>query len=306
MNNNVIKMLGERKATEFVDRYCNHSRSIFVDDNGDLFHRAEFGTYRERLVKELLVDFLPSYVEVGEGFICNRNDKPSTQCDLVVYNQDETPNLETDDLRRFFPIETVYAVGEVKSKLSVYDLKAATEKLLTVKKVRWEKPNNSRPINGVYIDDYSEQRFLPHIEHEEREEQLDINIWDPENKEFQNIVTFLICESIDLKGQSMIDVAKKLYKPSIKHDPVRHNFILSLKDGLLTYNIDRDGKLEPYGFPHRGARATAYRFVEPTDQGSHVLAFLSAYLEALGKTCIYKFDINNYIGPLDEKSAPMS
>ena len=299
-------MLGERKAKDFIDKYNYHTRNIFVVESGMIAHKGEFGEYRERLVKELLSDFLPTYINIGEGFICNKNEQRSTQCDLIIYNQDETPKLESDDLRRFFPIETIYSVGEIKSKLTISQLREASTKLLNVKKIRWDKPSNSRPVNGVYIDDYSERRFLPHTSYDEMEEQLDINIWDPENKEYQNIVTFLICESIELKNKTMIEVAKTLYKPSIEHDPIRHNFILSLKDGLLTYNTDKNNELIPYGFPHRGAMATGYRFVEANENGLHVLAFLSEIVGALSKTCIYRFDIKDYIDPFVEKSAPMS
>jgi len=304
---NVIEMLAHRRVATFIEKYNFHSRNIFVGDDGSLIHSSEFGQYRERLVKELLSDFLPRYVSLGEGFICNKNSKRSTQCDIVIYNREETPNLESDDLRRFFPIETLYGVGEVKSKLSVYELKKAAKKLQNVKKVRWDQPSNSQPINGVCVDDCDERRFLPHDTDEEIYDQLDINVWNPKNKEFQNIVTFIVCESIDLKNKSMLDVARTLYKPSIENEPVRHNFILSLRDGLMSYITENsNGNIVPYSFPHRGARATGYRYVEPDSHGSHVLAFLSGMVDALSKTCIYRFNIKDYIKDFSEQNAPMT
>ncbi|TOO85349.1 hypothetical protein CGH27_27480, partial [Vibrio parahaemolyticus] len=69
---NVIDILARRKAREFMCKYTEDSRGIFVDGNGKLIHKSEFGEYRERIVKELLSCFLPTYYKFGEGFIVDR------------------------------------------------------------------------------------------------------------------------------------------------------------------------------------------------------------------------------------------
>ncbi len=303
---NVIDILARRKAREFMCKYTEDSRGIFVDGNGKLIHKSEFGEYRERIVKELLSCFLPTYYKFGEGFIVDRSNERTTQCDVVIYNGIETPRIETDDLRRFYPIETVYSIGEVKSKLSKTQLKEALLKLMEVKKIRNNEPVSTMPINPFNEDLTHEKRHLEISEPEYRNKCETITFWNPSFNEFQNVVSFLVCESINFGDEDILDVIADIYPPSIADASRRHNFILSIEDGFISYNTSDDNdKLVPYNFPNRGEIATSYRFVEPSDEGDHILAFLSSLVDAVSKNCIYKFDICSYVGSFKEKNAPM-
>lgn len=303
---NVIDILARSKAKEFMYRYSKISRDIFVNKDGKLTHSSEFGEYRERILKELLSDFLPTFYKFGEGFIVDRNNERSTQCDVVIYNGIETPRIETDNLRRFYPIETVYSVGEVKSKLTISMLKSALLKLMEVKKIRSNKPSDINPINTFNEDLTDDKRYLGNESPDDRSNAENILFWNPDFNEFQNVVSFLVCESIDFGDKDILREISKIYPPSINEVSKKHNFILSLKDGFISYNsmVNKDD-LKPYNFPNRGERSTAYRLVEPSDEGDHIIAFLSALVDAVSKTCIYKFDICSYVGSFQEKSAPM-
>lgn len=57
--------------------------------------------YRERIVSDLLKPFLPSRLAVGTGFIITHQNKQSTQCDLIIYDKENTPVIENGD-QRFF------------------------------------------------------------------------------------------------------------------------------------------------------------------------------------------------------------
>lgn len=307
MVSNPIELLAKSRVKGFIERFATDSRELFINDEGKLHHPGEFGTYRERVLRELISDFVPQYMFLGEGFVCNKRNERSTQCDLVICDGNETPKIESDDSRRFYPVETLYGVGEVKSKLSIGELTTAARKLLEIKRLRWNKPSITVPIKNFDVDLSDTNRYSSDDSGASPADLADINVWDPKNKEFQNIVTFIVCESIGLGQKSMIDVAKGLYRPSIGDAPLRHNFILSLEDGLLSYKTETSHEvLTPYGFPHKGSAATAYRFVEPNEDGGHVLAFLSGLVSALSQTCIYKFDINDYVKPPVEHSSPMS
>ncbi|MBU2896478.1 DUF6602 domain-containing protein [Vibrio hepatarius] len=302
----IVEFLARSKAKEFIYKYSDETRKIFVDDGGELFHRSEFGEYRERLLKELLQSFLPNYFGFGEGFIVSKKNERSTQCDVIIYNNVETPRIENDRLRRFYPIETTYGVGEIKSKLNSRSLKSALVKLMEIKKIRSYEPDNLKPINQFTEDLSCEVRFTGFEEDEYRKKSEDILFWNPDFNEFQNIVSFLICESIDCGNKNLLDVVHSSYEASIKGASKKHNFILSIKDGFISYYVGEEkDTLVPYNFPNRGEFAAGYRLVKPTESGDHILAFLSALVDALSKTCIYKFDIISYLGDFKEISAPM-
>jgi len=303
----VIESLARNKTSEFVTNYLQVSRDLFTNEKNILSHPGEFGGYRERLLKELMSCFLPSYYSYGEGFVINKDSERSTQCDVVIYDQRETPKLESNDLRRFYPLETVFAVGEVKSCLTISDLKEALDKLSAIKKLRQVEPKNITPVNQVKVNlsDPIRYRYTQEKVDANPLEYFNLDFWNPDNNEYQNIVSFLVCESIKLKGQSMLSIAKELYPPSMDGISLRHNFILSLTDGLLTYaTIDDNEKKVDYNFPKRGDTSTGYRFVEPRE-GDHIVAFISGLASALSQTCIYHFDVEAYMGSFNEHTAPM-
>ncbi|MGT0149261.1 DUF6602 domain-containing protein [Vibrio metschnikovii] len=95
-----------------------------------------------------------------------------------MYNGIETPRIETDDLRRFYPIETVYSIGEVKSKLSKTQLKEALLKLMKVKKIRNNEPVSTMPINPFNEDLTHEKRHLEISEPEYRNKCETITFWN--------------------------------------------------------------------------------------------------------------------------------
>ena len=77
--------------------------------------------YRERIVSDLLKPFLPSRLAVGTGFIITHQNKQSTQCDLIIYDKENTPVIENGD-QRFFPVECVIGVVEVKNISSILEV----------------------------------------------------------------------------------------------------------------------------------------------------------------------------------------
>lgn len=115
--NDIFKKLLDRKIDNFIYAYKNLSRDVFVNETGTLIHPGEFGMYREKIVSELLRPFLPSKLEVGTGFIITSKNRISTQCDIIIYDRENTPVIENGE-QRFFPVESVVGVVEVKSKLS--------------------------------------------------------------------------------------------------------------------------------------------------------------------------------------------
>ena len=135
--NRIYVSLVEAQLRAFVADFVDTARDVFFDPNqGKLIHPGEFGSFREGLVRELLARFLPESYGVSQGFVLAPNGDISTQCDVVVYSRLHAPIIHTSEQQRFFPVESVLAIGEVKSTLNCSQLQTACSKLARVKDMR--------------------------------------------------------------------------------------------------------------------------------------------------------------------------
>ncbi|MEK6260432.1 MAG: DUF6602 domain-containing protein [Planctomycetota bacterium] len=92
------------------------------------------GTGVEDIVRDELRRILPSRYSVSAGVLVDRNGMTSGDCDCVVWNDLWFPQVKSgavDSSRRaYFPIEGVYAIGEIKQTLSYNALDEAMRKLV--------------------------------------------------------------------------------------------------------------------------------------------------------------------------------
>ncbi|SCZ00213.1 DUF6602 domain-containing protein [Flavobacterium caeni] len=196
MPSEIFEKILARKIETFKSVFLEDSEGIFKID-GKLFHAQEFGTYRERVLIEIIKSVIPERIQVKDGFVITSENRGSTQCDVILYDSDNTPVIN-DGVLRFFPIESVLAIGEVKSVIrSKAELKEILEKLAAQKKL-----------------------------------DQDISSFRAEG---EIITTFLVCKKIDF--EFTIDF-NDLYENV--ENKFRHNFILSLEDGLIAYSIERE------------------------------------------------------------------
>jgi len=133
MSDNVYRTLINRKIDQFIGTYVNDADSLFKRDDR-LIHPGEYGEYRERCLRHLLADGLGKGYSIGEGFIYNKNGEISTQCDVIIYNS-YADGITSDEIANFYPVEEVFAVGEVKSTLTKEELKAALRKISCTKRL---------------------------------------------------------------------------------------------------------------------------------------------------------------------------
>jgi hypothetical protein len=84
-------------------------------------HRGETGRDREAVFREFLRQYLPQRFSVSEGFLIDSAGNRSRQLDVVISDSTVSPLLELSSGVRFFPCETVVAVGQVKSHVTSRD-----------------------------------------------------------------------------------------------------------------------------------------------------------------------------------------
>ena len=85
-------------------------------------HRLSAGENRQDLVGQFLVDHLPKRFGVDTGFVISRDGGISNQADLVVVDKENNAPLYADYRNKLWPVESVYALVEVKTRLNPDDL----------------------------------------------------------------------------------------------------------------------------------------------------------------------------------------
>ncbi|RII28262.1 MAG: hypothetical protein CXR30_13745 [Geobacter sp.] len=267
----IFETLLKEKIDIFRQSFCSVSRTLFFDEQTQtLTHPGEFGTYRERLVSEFLRLFVPGRLAVDSGFLINAFDDVSTQCDVVIFDAASTPLMRSEENQRFFPVETVCAVGEVKSILTEAQLKDALEKLSRVKRLRDNNVKNPSLIRRTHEGDYNPQMYP-----------------------YDQIATFLICEKFDFKTDGLSSKINSWYQ-NATNARFRHNLILSISDGICLY---RDAKEVTMMYPFINGVALKNRFVYPdTNPYVHFKLFCSyMYMVTSNATVLYP-EISDYMG----------
>ena len=175
----------------------------------------------------------------------------------------------------FFPVETIAAVGEIKSVLSKTTLSEAIQKLAQVKVLREEVKH---PV--IIKKDH------------------DGNNYAPRNNPYDQIFTFIVCKKLSFNISNLSTEINKLYGDSTEYRH-RHNLILSVEDGLLAY-YDNNGKTMMY--PVMGNTKLKNRFAEPGEnQYVHLKQFASyLFMGTTSATILYP-EISDYMGAIDGK-----
>lgn len=226
MGNKIFQEIFKQRVEIFKTDFSQISQKLFYDESTKkLIHPGEFGMYRENICKEFLKYIIPFKLEIDSGFIINTNGKISTQCDLVLYDKGSTPIIRSLEYQKFFPIETVSGIVEVKSILSKTDLKEALIKLANTKILRDDIDNSDM----ISLSGRPTLKF------------------DPINNIQDQIYSLLICNKLDFELESLVDDFKNIYGDIEQR--YWHNMILSLEDGLVLYSDSSEEKGVPCPYP---------------------------------------------------------
>lgn len=224
--NSIFNRLFETNIKNFIYGFSEDAESIFKNSENKLIHPGEYGVYREKATSALISSVIPRHLSISDGFVITSKDDVSTQCDIIIYDCNESPIVE-DNLAQFFLVETVAAIGEVKSKLSKSQMKEALLKLAK-NKALGERVRGGKPLKLDSTKTYS-----------------------PLTQSSHQISTFLICNKFDFKIESLN--FNSIYRDTPFH--LRHDFILSLHDGIIVYEanhskfpIDKQNDLKSMGF----------------------------------------------------------
>ncbi|MBY5400001.1 MULTISPECIES: DUF6602 domain-containing protein [Rhizobium] len=267
----ILNAVLDGKISSFRHDFIDSARTIFFKD-GKTFHTSEFGSHREKLVRGFLRSFVPHRFEISHGFVVNSEDDIATQGDVVIYDPSQSPLIETNNDQTFFGAEAVCAVGEVKSIQRLSALTKALRKLADQKRIRhgaWAGPATRIGSIGNNIQ----------------------------------LITFLICEEIHTDSDTPADAAaingaiSKAYcdsSPPVSAE-LRHNLILSLKQGLGVYAQEGASptlRAEPY----MGA-ANQFLWVTPKEANGndHIALFCALLFELTQNAKTFSVPLMKYM-----------
>jgi hypothetical protein len=114
-----------------------------------IFHPGTKGDASELHWLNMLRNYLPERYAVDKAFVLDCDGRLSDQIDLIIYDRQYSPFLFNENLVRYIPAESVYAVLEVRQEIDAGVVKYAGEKVASVRRLR----RTSAPIphaGGTY------------------------------------------------------------------------------------------------------------------------------------------------------------
>ncbi|MEP0824298.1 MAG: hypothetical protein HRF40_02320, partial [Nitrososphaera sp.] len=125
------------KLEEIFDNISNNMRSDFerarnaIGSNSGVKGDANEGTFRT-----FLREYLPPSFDIFTGIIVDSLGNQSKQLDIIIADTNKTPIFYKNENVRIVPIESVYAVIEIKAKLDLDELENCQENMKSVKSLK--------------------------------------------------------------------------------------------------------------------------------------------------------------------------
>lgn len=270
MSNDIFDALLREKSDLFKAAFSTVSTEVFYDPTTKrLRHAGEYGMFREAIVRDFLKFVVPRSLDMSTGFVITGMNDVSKQCDVIIFDSKMTPLYQEGDRQRFFPIESIFCMGEVKSTLSRSQLAEALNKLAAVKAL------------GERICNPSIIRKFPY------------GPFDPVNHAYDLAPSILICQKLQFDLSGIEGQLDDLYDSTVQHRH-KHNLIFSIEDGLFSY-YDQNQINLPY--PRLHNIDLKHRFLVPgTNAYAHFRVFASnMFMLTACKTLLYP-EFSDYIG----------
>lgn len=128
---------------ELISETGKHLRQEFEYIKNSNPHFAERGAEAEIILLDFLNKHLPKRFAGGSGLIVDYQNNISSQTDVIIYDAENSPVYRKGERVLILPCDNVASVIEVKSSLDKQELKDASEKIASVKKL------NKSPITNV-------------------------------------------------------------------------------------------------------------------------------------------------------------
>jgi hypothetical protein len=107
----------------------------------DINHPGILGEVREILVRELFRPLLPSDIGIGTGKLIDYKSNLSQQTDIILFDRSLAPPMMLSEGLGVFPIDACLHVIEVKSMLTLDDIKDSHRHALHIGQLYYSREN---------------------------------------------------------------------------------------------------------------------------------------------------------------------
>lgn len=121
-----------------IETFRYHSQVLAAKSSAlEIVHHAgDRGMEREDLVQEFLSPLLAEQFGIGRGEIRASNGEWSKQEDLIIYDRISCPRLFVGSRTQIFPVESIAAVIEVKTRLGTKEIKDASANISQARRLQ--------------------------------------------------------------------------------------------------------------------------------------------------------------------------
>ena len=126
-------------------------RSDFEYAQAAIKHRGLKGKANEEIFRTFLSEYLPGSLGISTGELIDANGNVSKELDVIIYDREKTPILYRNAITQIIPVECVYAVIEVKSRLTTYELEKTYQNMKMVRNL--EKTAYVEPSGPIIVKD---------------------------------------------------------------------------------------------------------------------------------------------------------
>ncbi len=121
------------------------------NESAQVVHSGGKGSQREDIRASFLEDYLPKQYGVGRGEVISPKNMRSGQMDVVIYDAQKCPVLLPSTSHAVYPVESIYGVISVKSRLNSTELKDAYQNISSFKSVLPRESYEFSPAPGMAI-----------------------------------------------------------------------------------------------------------------------------------------------------------
>lgn len=111
-------------------------------------HKGIRGDERANSLREFLDEHLPNVFVTGKGEAIDFRDNRTGQIDFCIYDRATSAPIQSSSENALIPAEALYAVVEVKSVLSLDEIKQCVKAAKKVRSLRPFKKSFSPPVRG--------------------------------------------------------------------------------------------------------------------------------------------------------------
>jgi hypothetical protein len=113
----MCRTLIQKDASSVINNFIERARVL-----GGLKHKPTKGTLKELFMSDVLKQLLTIQFGVGSGIVVNKENKQSRQTDIVIYDNRIIPPFISGPSIGVYPVESVIATIEVKTRLNKEEL----------------------------------------------------------------------------------------------------------------------------------------------------------------------------------------